>query len=98
MFRQTLRVHFNDGTTSEVTVTQWAMSRASLHAAQKWGINDPELGIMALPLLRYMAFAELHRDPTKPAASFDRWDLTVDEVEDVTAGDPTDVDPTRPPT
>jgi hypothetical protein len=36
---------------------------------------------MAVTMLRFQAFAELHRDPGTKRPTFDAWDLTVAEVE-----------------
>jgi hypothetical protein len=94
MFSQNVVVHYQDGNTAEVNLTQWSIGQFSMYAAAKgWKIDPQAPGLMALPMVRYQAYAEIHRtSATKP--SFDKWDISVTEVE--TTADESAVDPTEP--
>ena len=99
MMRQDLIVHYADGTTKEVTATQWSLGRFAEYSGRKGikvDLSNP--GIAGLLMIRYQAFAELHRVKQNGQAqpSFDVWDATVDEVEPVEQE--TAVDPTPPGT
>lgn len=93
MFKQELKVHYRDGTCVDVTATQWALGQYIQWAqGQKIPVNDPQnMGLQALVMTRYQAYAELHRD-SKTVPQFKVWDATVDEVETVGVED---VDPTQ---
>ena len=94
MFSQNVVVHYQDGNTAEVNLTQWSIGQFSMYAAAKgWKIDPQAPGLMALTMVRYQAYAEIHRtSATKP--SFDKWDISVTEVE--TADDePSEVGPTK---
>ena len=96
MFRQRVTVHYVDGTITEVTLTQWSIGQFSQYAAAKgWKVDPHNPGLLAVTMLRFQAFAELHRDPQKPKVPFDRWDMTVDEVTG-SEEDTGEVDPTEP--
>jgi hypothetical protein len=82
MFAQKVAVHFADGTSKEVTLTQWSIGQFAQYAQHKgWKVDASAPGLMAVTMLRFQAFAELHRDPGTKRPTFDAWDLTVAEVE-----------------
>jgi hypothetical protein len=95
MLAQKVTIHYVDGTDTQVTLTQWSMGQFAQYGQSKgWTIDMQKPGLLAVVMLRYQAYCELHRDPTKPRAQFDRWDMTVAEVEP--EGEPEAVDPTEP--
>ena len=95
MYSQKVTVHYTDGTDTDVVLTQWSMGQFGQYAQSKgWRVDMQDPGLLALVMLRYQAYCELHRDPTKPRATFDKWDMTVTEVEPVE--EPAEVDPTGP--
>jgi hypothetical protein len=94
VYQQKVVVHYEDGTSTDTTLTQWSMGQFGQYAQSKgWKVDMQEPGLLALVMLRYQAYCELHRDPTKPRAPFDKWDMTVSEVEPLS--DPEEVDPTE---
>lgn len=93
MFQQKVTVHFGDGTEKDLTLTQWSMGQFGQYASkQGWKVSMQDPGLLAVVMLRYQAYCELHRDPTQPRPQFDKWDMTVDEVNP--AEEPEQVDPT----
>jgi hypothetical protein len=60
-----------------------------------WTIDPAAPGLLAVTILRYQAYCEIHRAPDTPKPSFDRWDQTVADVSPVEGTDST-VDPTPP--
>lgn len=94
MYTQRALITYTDGTEKEVTLTQWAMGQWAQWAQSKgWSIDMQNPGLLAVVMLRYQAYCELHRDPTVPRPQFDRWDFTVasvDPVEDPETADPTE--------
>lgn len=95
MFSQRVAVHYLDGRTEEVTVDQWSLSRFAVHAQAKgWKVDPSAPGLMAVTMLRFQAWATLHRGVETAKPSFDAWDNTVTEVEPLDDAEP--VDPTRP--
>jgi hypothetical protein len=81
MFAQKVKVYFSDGTEQDVTLTQWSIGQFAQYAQNKgWTVDPKSPGLLSITMLRFQAFAELHRDPSKPKVSFDKWDLTVAEV------------------
>jgi hypothetical protein len=95
MYAQKVVVHFADGSEKDVTLTQWSMGQFGQWAArQGLKVDLSEPGLMGVVMLRFQAFAELHRDPNMPRVSFDKWDLTVLEVEP--SEESAEVDPTQP--
>lgn len=87
---QKLTVNFLDGTVKEVVATQWSMGQWAVFCSRqgiKFDLEDP--GLLMLVMLRYQAWAEIHR--VKGAGtvvpSFDVWDMTVDEVTTVESVD-----------
>jgi hypothetical protein len=96
MFAQKVTVHFADGTSKQATLTQWSIGQFAQYAQNKgWSLDPQKPGLLAVTMLRFQAFAELHRDPKAPRPTFDAWDLTVAEVEP--EGE-SEVDPTEPGT
>jgi hypothetical protein len=94
MFAQRLTIHFTDGTTRDVVATQWSIGQFAQWAQNKgWTIDPNNPGLLAITMLRFQAYAKLHRDPGMPRPTFDKWDMTVGEVEPVSDGQ---VDPTQP--
>lgn len=94
MFSQKVKVLYTDGTEAELSLTQWSMGQFGQYAQSKgWKVDMQDPGLMAVVMLRYQAYCELHRDPTKPRAVFDKWDMTVAEVEPLEDAEP--VDPTQ---
>jgi hypothetical protein len=82
MFAQKVTVHYADGTSKDVTLTQWSIGQFAQYAQNKgWKVDPASPGLLSITMLRFQAFAELHRDPTAKRPSFDAWDLTVAEVE-----------------
>lgn len=100
MMRVPLRVVYADGTTADVTATQYALARYAAHC-QATGVRPPAMtpddtGTVQLEhigQLRYMAYAELRRHAPDTLPDYDEWDVTVDEV---VGGDAETVDPTLP--
>ena len=99
MMRVPLTVHYRDGTTAEVSATQYAVSAFAVHAARSGlQVNAQDPGMLGITQLRYMAYAELQRDAVQgKRVGFDAWSLTVDEVE-APQQPPEPPDPTRPAT
>jgi hypothetical protein len=96
MFAQKVTVHYSDGTSKDVTLTQWSIGQFAQYAQNKgWTIDPRNPGLLSVTMLRFQAYAELHRDPATPRAQFDKWDATVAEVEPEEGSDGT-VDPTPP--
>jgi hypothetical protein len=94
VFAQRVTVHFTDGSTREVTLTQWSIGQFAQYAQNKgWNIDPNSPGLLSITMLRFQAYAELHRDPNTARPTFDKWDLTVAEVEPVGESD---VSPTVP--
>lgn len=76
-----VRVVFRDGTEQDVVCTQWALSQFAVHAMVKgWQVDLEQPGLMAVTMMRFQAWAELHRD-AKTRPSFEVWDATVNAVE-----------------
>jgi hypothetical protein len=93
VYQQKVLVHYADGTTAPVVLTQWAMGQfAQWSARQGLAVDLSNPGLMGVVMMRYQAYCELHRDPSKPRPSFEKWDMTVSEVEP--EGDDEPVDPT----
>jgi hypothetical protein len=94
MFSQKVTVRFLDGTEKDVTLTQWSIGQFAQYAQNKgWSMDPQNPGLLAITMLRFQAFAELHRDPTAARPAFDKWDFTVAEVE---PQEDSGVDPTQP--
>lgn len=94
MFRQPVIVHYVDGTEKRVDLTQWSIGQFGQYAAAKgWKVDPENPGLLAVTMLRYQAYAEIHRDPQGAKATYERWDVTVDEVEAEAADE---VVPTEP--
>jgi exosome complex RNA-binding protein Rrp4 len=95
MYAQRVTVHYVDETSKEVTLTQWSMGQFAQYGQSKgWKIDMQAPGLLAVVMLRYQAYCEMHRDPQSPRPTFDRWDMTVSEV--VPVEEPEEVDPTGP--
>lgn len=93
MFRQEITVHYVDGGSENVVLTQWSIGQFGQWAArQKLPYDAQNPGAMAVVMLRFQAYAEIHRDPAKTRPAFDKWDATVLEVS--AEGDIEEVDPT----
>ena len=93
MYQQRVTVTFVDETSKEVTLTQWGMSVFAQYAnKQGWNVDLQKPGLMAVVLLRYQAYAEMHRDPQGARPTFERWDMTVADVSPLE--EPAEVDPT----
>jgi hypothetical protein len=96
MFAQRVTVEFVDGTSKEVMLTQWSIGQFAHYAQAKgWHVDHSAPGLLAVTMLRYQAYAELHRDPTAARPVFDKWDFTVNSVDPVQKDDDGDVDPTQ---
>ena len=94
MLRLPASVVYQDGTTDEITITQYAVSRWAMHCAQRGISYDAEKpGVMAVAQLRFMAWAELFRTSNAPS-SYEAWDKTVDSVESEESGS-AEPDPTQ---
>lgn len=97
MYQQKVAVHYADGTATETTLTQWSMGQFAQWASRQGIAFDTDNpGLVGVVMMRYQAYCEIHRDPTKPRASFDKWDATVNEVDPLEDAEP--VDPTQPGT
>jgi hypothetical protein len=97
MYAQRVNVHYVDGTTSEVVLTQWSMGQFAQYGQTKgWNVDLSNPGLLGLVMLRYQVYCEIHRDPNKPRPSFDKWDMTVQEVEPITDAEPVDPTGTAP--
>lgn len=95
MLAQKVTIAYLDGTTADVVLTQWSMGQFAQYGQSKgWHLDMQKPGLLAVVMLRYQAYCELHRDPTKARPTFDRWDMTVDSVDPVE--EPQDVPPTGP--
>jgi hypothetical protein len=93
VYQQRVVVRYVDGTEKRVSVTQWAMGQfAQWSARQGMSVDLGNPGLLGIVMLRYQAYCELHRDPSLPRPSFEKWDMTVSEVEP--EGDDEPVDPT----
>lgn len=93
MYQQKATVSFIDGTEKSVVLTQWSMGQfAQWSARQGLTVDLGNPGLMGVVMMRYQAYCELHRDPNAPRPSFDKWDMTVSEVDP--EGDDEPVDPT----
>ena len=100
MMRIPLTVHYRDGTSKDVSATQYAVSAFAVYAAKSGLVikNPQDPGMLGIVQLRYMAYAELQRDaPQGKRLGFDSWSLTVDEVTGPEQP-PEPPDPTRPAT
>jgi len=96
MFAQPVTVTYTDGTVKDVTLTQWSIGQFAQFAQSRgWTIDPASPGLLAITMLRYQAFCEIHRSPDTPKPAFDRWDQTVAEVSPVEGTDST-VFPTAP--
>ena len=95
MYAQRATVHYVDETSKDVTLTQWSMGQFAQYSQSKgWKVDMQAPGLLAVVMLRYQAYCEMHRDPQTARPTFDRWDMTVAEVAPVE--DPAEVDPTDP--
>jgi hypothetical protein len=93
MFQQALVVTYVDGTTADVTIDQWSIGEFANHCAAKGLKVDAEKpGMMAVTMLRFQAWAQLHRGKS-PAPSYAAWNLSVASV-DPAESQPGPVDPT----
>jgi hypothetical protein len=100
MLAQRQRVTYNDGTTVDVLVTQWALGQwARYEMAQGWH-NPPGAppGMASVLMMRYAAWSELFRTPNTVRPSFDAWDQTVNSVDEVEDPAPAEELPTQPAT
>jgi hypothetical protein len=100
MYSQQVTVVFNDGTEQEIALTQWSIGQFAQYAQTKgWHVDHRDPGLLSIVMLRFQAYAELHRDPTKPRPTFEKWDYTVSEVSPVQTEEgesaDSDVDPTQ---
>ena len=94
MYSQQVTISFRDGSTKDTTVTQWAMSQWALYALSRgWKVDVESPGLIAIVMLRYQAWAELHRDVNGARPSFEVWDGTVDSVD---AAEAVEAPPTQP--
>jgi hypothetical protein len=96
VFAQKVAITFVDGTSKDVVLSQWSIGQFAQWAArQGLAVDVGAPGLLGVVMLRYQAYCELHRDPSTPRASFDRWDMTVDSVdpEEPEAVDPTEAAP-----
>lgn len=95
MFAQPVTVTYADGTVLDVTLTQWSIGQFGQYATSRgWSIDPSSPGLMSITMLRYQAYAEIHRDPGTVKPSFDKWDQTVNDVSPV-EGTSHEVDPTK---
>ncbi len=93
MYSQRLAVVYADGTQTEVTVTQWAFAQWAAYASGKgfkFDLSNVAADPLALLMIRYQAYAQLHRDPGTPRPKFEVWDVTVDDVSPVGEAQPAD--------
>jgi hypothetical protein len=94
VFAQQVTIHYADGTEKVVTLTQWSIGQFAQYAQkQGWKVDPQSPGLLSITMLRFQAYAELHRDPNTPRAAFDKWDMSVLEVSPVT--EPEIEDPTQ---
>jgi len=97
VFQQKVTVHFVDGTQKDLTLTQWSMGQFGQYASrQGWEVDMGNPGLLAVVMLRYQAYCELHRDPNVPRPKFDAWDMTVNEVDPESEPEPVDPTPAAP--
>lgn len=95
MYRQEVVIRYTDGTEATVSLTQWSLNKFGQFATGRgWSFDPQSPGLLGITMLRYQAWAEIHRDPSRPQMSWDKWDALVDEV--AGAGDPEEVPPTEP--
>jgi hypothetical protein len=95
MFAQPVTVTYLDGTAQDVTLTQWSIGQFGQYAQSRgWAIDPSSPGLMAITMLRFQAYVEVHRDPGTIKPSFDKWDQTVVDVSPV-EGASGEVDPTQ---
>jgi hypothetical protein len=82
MFEQRVAVHYRDGTEKEAVLTQWSVGQfGQWSMRQGFNIDPANPGLASILMLRFQAFAELHRGVNGATPSFPTWDLTVTEVE-----------------
>lgn len=94
MYQQRVAIRYTDGTEREAVLTQWSMGQFAQWATrQGLTVDTSNPGLMGVVMLRYQAYCEQHRDPTVARPAFDKWDLTVAEVDPLGVDEP--VDPTR---
>lgn len=94
MYAQPVTVRYADGTSTDLVLTQWAIGQFAQFAQSRgWNVDPANPGLISMVMVRYQAYCELHRDPTKPKPSFDKWDATVNEVE--VADEEAEVTPTE---
>lgn len=95
MYQQRVAIRYVDGTEKTATLSQWSMGQfAQWSARQGLAVDLGNPGLMGVVMLRYQAYCELHRDPSSPRPSFEKWDVTVAEVDP--EEDPEPVYPTQP--
>lgn len=95
MFQQRVTVTYLDGTTAEATLDQYSISQFANFCASKglkFDASNP--GLMAVTMLRFQAWAQIHRGQTGATPSYTVWDQSVASVDAVE--DPQPVDPTGP--
>lgn len=93
MFQQNVTVHYVDGSQKGVTLDQWSIGQWSAYASKMgWNLDPNQPGMLAILMLRFQAYAELHRDVNGARPAFDIWDRTVREVEP--QDEPQEADPT----
>lgn len=94
MFTQKVAIQYLDGSSKEVTLDQWSIGQFAQYATrQGWSIDMEKPGILAVTMLRFQAWAQLHRDISGTRPGFDIWDRTVIEVSPLE--EPEEVDPTQ---
>ena len=75
MLAQKATIHYSDGTSTDVVLTQWSIGQFAQYAQSKgWKVDPSTPGLLGVVMVRYQSYCELHRDPTKARPAFDRWD------------------------
>lgn len=94
MFQQKVTVHYTDGSAKDLVLDQWSLGQWSAYASKMgWNIDTDKPGLLAVLMLRFQAWAQMHRDVTGAKPGFDIWDRTVIEVEP--QEEPEEVPPTE---
>jgi hypothetical protein len=93
VFTQKVTIHYVDGSQKDVVLDQWSIGQFAAYATKMgWDVDPNRPGMLAILMLRFQTWAQLHRDVTGAKPGFDIWDRTVREVE---PEEPEQPDPTQ---
>lgn len=93
MFQQNVTITYVDGTQEQVTLDQWSIGEfANFCSAKGLAFDAQAPGLMAITMLRFQAWAQVHRGQKGNTPSYTAWNTTVASVE---GDDAVKVDPTE---